>query len=318
MDIISDLGEIAFATRLKRLGERLAKDVSQLYRKLDIDFEARWFAILFSLARRSPMPVTGLAELLGISHTAVRQLVDEIAEKGLISWSKGKEDKRQQLVFLTRKSKEMIRQLSPVWKEIRSSTKELIESTGCDIIGCLNTVERKLDEQSMYERIWLRLRGTLPADIEICEYTPAMKKYFRELNYEWLKEYFTVEPGDEKILSDPNGKIIKGGGVILFARLHEEVVGTCALIKHRNGILEIAKMAVTKKYQGRGIGGKILRALIEKAKVSGATEVYLQTSAVLENANRLYRKYGFERTELNPFSGGAYNRKTIIMKHVIK
>jgi hypothetical protein len=37
MDIISDLGEIAFASRFQKLGERLLKDVTDLYNKLDID-----------------------------------------------------------------------------------------------------------------------------------------------------------------------------------------------------------------------------------------------------------------------------------------
>ena len=88
MDIISELGEMAFATRLKRLGERLGRDVSLLYHKLNIDFEARWFAIFYSLKMHSPMTVIGLADYLGISHTAVRQLLNEMSNKDLVTWSK--------------------------------------------------------------------------------------------------------------------------------------------------------------------------------------------------------------------------------------
>jgi DNA-binding MarR family transcriptional regulator/N-acetylglutamate synthase-like GNAT family acetyltransferase len=314
MDIITNLGEMAFASRLRQLGERLSKDVSRLYKKLNIDFEARWFIILQSLLKQSPRTVTGLADSLGISHTAVRQLIDEMNEKGLVTWSKGKDDRRKQMVSLTQKSKKIAVQLTSVWEEIRKATKEVIDATGCDIIACLDNIEKQLDERNMYERIWLRLNGNLPADIEICDYSPGMKKYFKELNYEWLKEYFTIESSDEKILSNPNGKIIKKGGAIIFARIENEVVGTCALIKHRNGIYELAKMAVTKKYRGRDIGKKILYAVITEAKKRKIDEIYLRTSPLLVQANRLYEKAGFKKIPENPFPGKGFKRETYTMK----
>jgi hypothetical protein len=68
MDIITELAELAFASRLKRLSERLAKDVLLLYRKLDVDFEARWFSVLYTL---SPMAVTKLAQSLVLTHMAI-------------------------------------------------------------------------------------------------------------------------------------------------------------------------------------------------------------------------------------------------------
>ncbi len=314
MDIISELGEMAFATRLRRLSERLARDVSLLYHKLDIDFEARWFTIFYNLRVGSPMTVTGLADSLGVSHTAVRQLLNEMAKKDLVTWTKGKIDKRHQLVSITTKGRTIARMLSPVWMEVRNATKELIDTSGCDIIAGLGAIERKLNEQNMYERVWFRLKGLLPGDIDICEYSPAMKKYFKSLNYEWLKKYFAIEKIDDKILSDPNSIIVKTGGAVLFARIDNKVVGTCALIRHRNGAYELAKMAVTKKYQGRGIGRKLLLAVIDKAKAFGASELYLRTNAKLKAANHLYRTFGFTKSALDPFVEGEYERSTFAMK----
>lgn len=314
MDIISDLGEMAFASRLRRLGERLAKDVTLLYHKLDIDFEARWFSIFYSLNRYSPITVTGLADSLGISHTSVKQLAREMAEKRLVTWSKGKDDKRQQLISLTARGKETARQLLPVWEEVRKATKELLDATHCNVLGGLETIEQQLDERNMYERVWLRLKGSLPGDIEICEYSPAMKKYFKSLNFEWLEEHFTVEKVDESMFSDPNTKIVKTGGAVLFASLDGDIVGTCALIKHRNGVFELAKMAVTKKYQGRCIGRKLIIAIINKAKALGASEVYLQTNAKLKAANHLYNKLGFTKTTTAPLTRKNYERSTFVMK----
>jgi len=314
MDIIKELQEMAFASRLKRLSERLLKDVSRLYHQLDIDFEARWFSVLYALNQQSPLAVTKLAQALGLTHTAVNQLAKEMIKYGLIEASKGKTDERQRLLYLTPKAKQVFTLLTPVWDEIHQVTKELIEATGCDILQGLSTIEALLDEQDMFERVWIRLKGQPPGEIVIREYRPALKKYFKALNYEWLEEYFEIEKSDEKILSDPNTKIIKNGGAIFFARLDEKVVGTCALIKHPDCVLELAKMAVTKKYQGRGIGGKLLNAVIVRAKELGATVLYLQTNRKLKPANHLYEKFGFRKTNQSPFDPSRYERPTYVMK----
>ena len=39
MDVLKQLGELAFASRLKRLSERLMKGVTRLYREHDVEFE---------------------------------------------------------------------------------------------------------------------------------------------------------------------------------------------------------------------------------------------------------------------------------------
>ena len=314
MDIIKELKELAFSSRLKRLSERLSKDVSLLYRKLDVDFEARWFSILYTLNRKSPMAVTEIAQSLGLTHTAINQLAKEIIKKGLLYSSKGKKDERQRLIYISDKGKEVAKKLQTVWEEIGAATKELIESTGYNFSAAIEKIEEALDEQDMYERVWVRLKGEPPGEIEIREYSPALKKYFKSLNYEWLEEYFEVEETDEKMLMDPKGKIVRSGGAVFFACLDDKVVGTCALIKHRDGILELAKMAVTKKYQGRGIGAKLMQAIISRARELNAEAIYLQTSTKLKAANYLYQKFGFKKTKKSPFKSARYARTTFVMK----
>ena len=314
MDIITELAELAFASRLKRLSERLSKDVSLLYHKLNVDFEARWFAILYALNQKSPMAVTELAQALGITHTAINQLAKEMTKNGLVHSLKGKKDERKRMIYLSEKGKEVFKKLTPVWEEIQVATKQLIESSSCDILEAVGKIEQQLDDQNMYERVWIRLKGSPPGEIEIREYTPALKKHFKSLNYEWLEEYFVVEKTDEKILSDPKGKIVKNGGAIFFACIDNNVVGTVALIKHRNGILELAKMAVTKRFQGRGIGGKLMQAVIDRAGELGAKTLYLQTNTKLKAANYLYQKFEFKKTQMSPFKPFRYARTTFVMK----
>jgi DNA-binding MarR family transcriptional regulator/GNAT superfamily N-acetyltransferase len=314
MDTINELADLAFASRLKRLSERLMKDVSLLYYKLDTEFEARWFTILYTLNHKSPMPVTALAESLNITHTAVNQLSSEMIKKGLVNSSSGKQDERQRLLSISLKGRNVALSLTPVWEEIRSATEELINSADPNLLSAIGKIEKQLDKQNMYERVWIRLRGIPPGEITILDYRPAYKKYFESLNREWLQEYFEIENEDQKILSDPNGKIIKKGGAIFFAALDESIVGTAALIHHRNGIYELLKMTVTKNAQGLGIGKKLTHKVIEHAKSLGANEIYLQTSPKLKAANNLYKKLGFRKTKKSPFADDRFIRPTFTMK----
>jgi len=314
LDIISSLAELAFASRLRRLSDRLMKDVTQIYKNLDLDFEARWFSILFALNLRSPLKISILAYTLRLTHTAVIQLADEMINRGLVQSARGEEDERERLLSLTNKGKEIITVLTPVWEEIQLATRELIQSSGCDILSALQKIEADLDEKEMYERVWLRLKGKHPYEITLQEYTPAMKKHFKILNYEWLNEYFEVEESDEKVLADPNNKIIRQGGYILFALSAGQVIGTCALIRHNTGTFELAKMAVTKKFRGRGVGRLLLDGVLDKARSAGIKHIYLQTSPVLVSANYLYEKAGFRKTSARPFGKITYERPTIMMK----
>lgn len=312
-DIVSELGELALATRLKRLSERLMKDVSRIYRDLDIDFEARWFSILYALVQRSPMTVTALARTLRLTHPAVNQLAGELIARKLLLSAKGKKDERQRLLRLSAKGRAMADRLAPVWDRIREATRELIDETGSDLIETIGKTERLLDLRDMYRRVTDRLPAWQGEDLEIVDYRPAWKKLFRALNIEWIEKQFVVEKADEEILSDPNGKIIKQGGAVLFARLHGRIVGTCALIPRFDGVFELAKMAVAPPFRGRNVGRRLTLAAIDRAGALGSSTLFVETSSKLEAANRLYEKIGFKRTA-EPFRGRSrYRRKSFTM-----
>ncbi len=150
-------------------------------------------------------------------------------------------------------------------------------------------------------------------EVVIIEYKPKYRERFRELNYEWLERYFTVEPYDRIVLSDPEREVIKRGGAILFALIGKEVVGTCALLKHTDRKYELAKMGVTEKHQGRCIGRKLVEASIKKARELGAKELVLATSPKLEAANHLYRGMGFAEAAPEEIGPLPYQRHSIVM-----
>jgi len=317
MDKLHQIGGLGLASRLKRLSEKLSKDVTLVYKKQNIDFEARWFSIVYLLKEKSPMRITDLAHSLNISHTAVNQLASELIKKNYIRSGLLNSDDRVKLLYLTGEGKKLCVKLAPLWKVIKQANDELLATADGNLLEALENIESALEKKSMYERIMFRLNGSYGKQITICEYNQKLKKHFNTLNREWLEEYFEVEKSDEEVLADPNSKIIKKGGKILFAYIDEHVAGTCALIKHAGDRYELAKMAVSKKYRGQGIGKVLLDAAVSAAAKLGANELYLQTNMKLKAANRIYKERGFEKTKSNPFGNDNYRRETYAMKLIL-
>jgi GNAT superfamily N-acetyltransferase len=151
------------------------------------------------------------------------------------------------------------------------------------------------------------------SEIEIIEYQPRYARDFRDLNYEWLERYFEVEPYDRIVLNDPQNQVIKLGGYIFFARVGGQIVGTCALLKHTDKKYELAKMGVTERFQGRGIGRRLVQVAIETARALDAETLVLATSRLLPAANHLYESLGFGYVDNSVIGPLPYKRETIVM-----
>lgn len=149
--------------------------------------------------------------------------------------------------------------------------------------------------------------------VSIVEFKSKYGQAFKDLNYAWLKKYFEVEPYDEIVLSDPKLHILDKGGVVLLAKVGEEIVGTCALIRQSEHKFELAKLAVSETHQGKHIGRMLCEAAIERAKSLGATTLVLATSELLVTANQLYHQLGFKPADMTIMGPLPYKRPSIAM-----
>ena len=153
MDLVQNLEELALATRLKRLSERLSNDVSKIYKESNLDFEAKWYLILEILNRNKLMAITEMADSLKLSHPAIVQFVDQLLKKKLIKASADKNDARKRMISLSKEGKEMLTQITPILEVIKAENKKWIESANYDILQILSELESSLDEKSMYLRV---------------------------------------------------------------------------------------------------------------------------------------------------------------------
>lgn len=151
----------------------------------------------------------------------------------------------------------------------------------------------------------------------IHEYRDELAVHFRDINAEWIRSMFRLEPADEEVLSDPRARIIDAGGVILFVEAAGlGIVGTCALQPSDRRGFELAKMGVRETARGRKAGEFLLAAAIERAKVLGADPLYLLTNSRCAAAIHLYEKAGFRHdAEILARYGASYERCDVAMRY---
>lgn len=136
----------------------------------------------------------------------------------------------------------------------------------------------------------------MESSVTIVPYTDIYAPVFKSLNEEWISRYFKMEEMDHISLNHPKEYILDKGGYIGVALLDGEAVGVCALIpsQHEAYDFELAKMGVSPKAQGKGIGKLLGQHMVEKAKSMGAKKLYLESNRVLKPALSLYEKLGFK------------------------
>ncbi len=150
--------------------------------------------------------------------------------------------------------------------------------------------------------------------VEIHDYQPEFKKDFKDLNHEWLTQYFAIEEEDKRLLDNPEEEILAKGGKIIFASKSGEIVGTAALIHLQERICELTKMAVKPTFQGKQIGRLLLNSLIDCAKEKNYKKMILLTSPRLGKAVNLYKSAGFLESEKQSSLRHNYKRCSIQME----
>ena len=143
----------------------------------------------------------------------------------------------------------------------------------------------------------------MDTNVNIIEYSSQYQPDFRSLNLEWLDKYNLTESHDLMVLDDPQATILDRGGFIWLAISDNKVVGSAALMKEHEGEYELAKMAVTAAYRGKGISKLLIETCLAKAKEIGAKKLSLFSNHQLQTALKLYEKYGFYYVEVenSPF-----------------
>jgi DNA-binding MarR family transcriptional regulator len=152
MNIIDEIGILAISTRLQRLSEQLRKDGALIYKSFDIDFEPKWFPVIYTLHIKEMLSVVEIANEIGYSHPSTISLLKELEKQKLISSKKDKLDERKRLIVLTAKGKELVVKMQPVWTVMKNALNEITDNQN-NLLRAIEETEQKLATQGFFQRI---------------------------------------------------------------------------------------------------------------------------------------------------------------------
>jgi DNA-binding MarR family transcriptional regulator/GNAT superfamily N-acetyltransferase len=312
MDFFEQAGTAALGSRLRRLSEQMTAQAATVYDLYNIAFEPRWFPVFYTVAAQSGQHVGEIAERIGHTHAAVSQVIKELVKHDLVLVRRGEVDQRRSVISLTQKGIEVWPTLQQQASDVRRATKELLAETRHNLWLAIEEMEYALSRRTLAGRVKAIRDERIAGKVYLVDYAPHHQSSFKQLNVEWIEQYFRLEQADLQALDYPEEYILQRGGHILLAEYLGEIVGTCALIKMDAETYELAKMAVSPKAQGMGIGLQLGEAAIAKARALGASRLYLESNTKLVPALTLYHKLGFRKTVSGPPS--PYERCNIQME----
>lgn len=151
MNVIDESGILAISTRLQRLAETLRKDGVLIYKANNIDFEPKWFPVIYTLHFKPVLSVVEIASEIGYTHPSTISLLKELEKEKLIRSKKDKADERKRLIQLTAKGQELVERMKPVWGIMKGAAAELTDTQN-NLMKAIAEVEAQISEQSFFAR----------------------------------------------------------------------------------------------------------------------------------------------------------------------
>ncbi|RZJ02861.1 MAG: GNAT family N-acetyltransferase [Brevundimonas sp.] len=311
-DVVDDNPHLFLGSRFKRLGERMQADVLRVVERAGLPIQPAQYPFLSALDRYGALSVNDLAAATGVSQPGATRSLARLTEMGLVDTQQPDHDRRRTVAALTEAGREAVaRSKREVWPQVEGAVRALCDEINAPLMQALDALEAALDREPLHQRV----RDTVAGDLRIREFSDALAPVFHDINAQWIRAMFALEPTDREVLENPRDRIVDPGGDILFVEADGlGVVGTCALQKTGPNQFELTKMGVLESARGMKAGEFLLHAMIERAADLGAERLYLLTNAKCASAIHLYEKAGFQHDAgIMAEFGARYERCNVAM-----
>ncbi len=102
--------------------------------------------------------------------------------------------------------------------------------------------------------------------------------------------------------------VIDDGGEIIGC------AGVAQLENYEGNVCELQKMYFLKEARGRGLGAKMMEVCLDRAREFGYEKCYLETMPYMKDAQKLYKKSGFEYIDAPMGNTGHYSCPVWMLK----
>lgn len=96
------------------------------------------------------------------------------------------------------------------------------------------------------------------------------------------------------------GRLALDGGAVWLAQDGDRLAGMMAMVEPEPARAQLRYLLVVPEARGSGLGTRLIQAGLAWARERGAHTAFLWTVAGLQDAARLYRRFGFRLAETRP------------------
>jgi len=232
---------------------------------------------------------TNIIEKLGIDRGYLSRIIQRFDDENIISKIQSPEDKRQYTLHLTAKGNEIYNKLV---YDANIGVENMIQSLSTpevkELVKSMETIESifSLNQSPNPE---ISIRTFKPGDVGYFAYIHG-KIYSTTYQFGSVFEYYVMK-GLSEFLLNPNG------GELWVAEVNGEIIGSIAITKANESVAQLRWFVLDERYQGLGIGKKLIETALNFCKDNQFEHVFLWTVSTLETARYLYNKYNFTLTE---------------------
>ncbi|XRG77679.1 helix-turn-helix domain-containing GNAT family N-acetyltransferase [Rossellomorea sp. GAMAL-10_SWC] len=248
--------------------------------------------IITEINENNGCTATDIIEKLGIDRGYLSRIIQRFDDENIISKIQSPEDKRQYTLHLTAKGNEIYNKLV---NDANIGVESMIQSLSTpevrELVKSMETIESifSLNQTSIPE---ISIRPYKPGDVGYVAYIHG-KIYSTTFQFGRVFEYYVMKGLSEFLLNS-------NGGELWVAEVNGEIVGSIAITKANESVAQLRWFVLDEKYQGLGIGKKLIETALNFCKENQFEHVFLWTVSSLETARYLYKKYNFTLTEEKP------------------
>ncbi|MGP4109348.1 MarR family winged helix-turn-helix transcriptional regulator [Streptomyces sp. 4N509B] len=113
---------------------------------------AAWWQVLGAVLRE-PLPVAGIARVMGITRQSVQRVADLLVERGLATYQPNPAHRRAKLLAPTAAGREAVTRIDPGHRELAARLSRALggEAEFAAVLDALTRLSRALDELSVTE-----------------------------------------------------------------------------------------------------------------------------------------------------------------------
>lgn len=143
----------ALGTLLRHVLDTMEAEIAAFYvAQGHPDYRPRYSPVVRHLASAGPTSIRGLAEAIGVTHSAASQTVAQMSRAGFVRLERG-DDARQRIVHLTGRTRDMLPAIESDWATVGAAVEHLNQELSVPLADVLNEVLVALSRRSFGDRL---------------------------------------------------------------------------------------------------------------------------------------------------------------------